>query len=581
MIRKNRVLRSELKSVKDNKELFKSEQHQQNNQEGDERDPSGVQSVDSETLEDLHHAYELSDANCAFLEKQNHELANRLQQTEAVVEQYKHALFDQNEELECARKEKVESGKNANELKRQLADLQRENEFLETDLEYLKAKLRDAGCNENLPKGKHIYISKAPSSIDHYKADFDALMVEKDTLVRERDALAAKVKFLEVENKYALEEVCSVQRQLQQEQEKNATAASDATMIKSPTPPPVEEETDSSLHQERGKTDSFIEKEEVKSEGLAKKFKVLQRENRDLRKELDNLATEKMSVDQQCSILRVEHEALQSSTKELEDRIIELEQESTCGVKDPEVVVDLGRRLSSVIDTHHHQPLSAIPKELQAIKEEAIMVSQANEEIKEANGMLLRRNSNLRRESLAAVVTKKEVEILKERLNSLETENTVLKLESMKQRGGGGKRGSLSRRRLSHAWPGVKAVIELATFNQSTQTDAAYQAPLQLVPELHKKASSFDVDELELVIEELTKRNTELKAKHYAQERHLQQVESENTHLEDVNLKVMERNSVLKEQLEQGKLQSSTKPALGQVVFLVNLTCLSTYDKKI
>jgi len=542
LIRKNRALRSELKSVKDNKELFKDER-QQNNENDDVEVAPDSKYVDTETIEDLQHAYELSDANCAFLEKQNHELANRLQQTDAVIEQHKHALFDQNEELDCAQKEKMESGKKADELRRQVTDLQRENEFLETDLEYLKAKLTELNGKEILPKGKHIYPSQ-PISSDHHKADFDALLVEKDSLVRECEALTAKVKFLEAENKYALEEARLFQRQIRETE--NASSSS-STILESPVPTPLVENVAQMVIVEREKTDSFIENEEVKSEGLAKKFKALKRDNSDLRKELENLVTEKLSVDQRCSILQVEHEALKSATKELEDKIIELEQPKSSGVTEPDIVIDLGRRLSDVIDAHHHQPLSAIPKELQAIKEGAILVSQANEEIKETNGVLLRRNSNLRRESLAAVTIKKEVEILREKLNSLETENTVLKMESMKQRGGGsGKRGSLSRQ-ASRAWPGVKAVMQLATFNRATQTET--QTPHQSPPE---KSSSVDLEELEFVIEDLTKRNTELNVKHRTQERLLQELNTENQHLEDVNLKVMERNSLLKDQLEQG-----------------------------
>ena len=121
LIKRNRELRHELRSIKENKERFVEERRRMSKEDileegGDSSTPSGGGKGvnDDESYQDLEHAYELSDANCTFLEKQNHILADQLQKMEALIDQYKNDMFDQNELLECAKKESQESGNTAN-----------------------------------------------------------------------------------------------------------------------------------------------------------------------------------------------------------------------------------------------------------------------------------------------------------------------------------------------------------------------------------------------------------------------------------------------------------------------------------
>ena len=108
------------------------------------------------------------------------------------------------------------TGKKATETERRNKELKQEVEYLEGDLEYLKQKLKDRGDEAAIPDGKHVRQQGSPDQ-SALKSDFEVLLSEKNTLILECESLTAKVKFLEAENRFALEEARLIQKQKEEQ----------------------------------------------------------------------------------------------------------------------------------------------------------------------------------------------------------------------------------------------------------------------------------------------------------------------------------------------------------------------------
>ena len=601
LLTRNRELRNRLKSANANRGMFAEYINgcdKENGENGSNEDLKNTQkstSVDAETLDDLQHAYDLSDANCAFLEKQNHILAEELRKIESLIDQYKNDMFDQREMCECAQKESRDAGKKLAESGRHVAQLKQEIEYLELDLEYVKSKLvelthGDVGVSvqvaKPLPVAKRQKREMDETALRH---GFDALLTEKNSLLLECESLSAKIKFLEAQNRFALEEARLIHLQSIEQGRGQQVEEKDTREDLSPQFHEIE-----FIDQQRERTRSVVERESVKSEGLAKRFRKLEKEHLQLYRDYEQQLDVRADIEKKLSALEIEIQVLQSTNKALEEQIIELEEgkEAFASLNSNEELLE-GETVTTLSSDSKKSLCFDKKEDLQVIQEDYIQVSSSQEkiDIKKTNGFLRRKNSNLRRESLQAVATKKELELLKEKLDSLEIENSVLKIESMKH--SKSRRGSVVSRKLSHTKSLSLPALSEIEFDDSVKK-ASQSAPTlecQEVPHDQKLNKTKHPDsiqvasqstqtamdskqetskhqssmELEFTVEDLTKQNNKLRSKILSFENKTSGLENENAQLEKINLKVLERNSHLREQLEKMQTPVNENGDLGDL----------------
>lgn len=156
------------------------------------------------------------DDNSILLEKQNQVLTDQLHKMELLIDQYKNDAFDQRELCECAKREGQDAGKRLVEVKRQVV-------HLENNLEYVKRKLIDGkgkSFNQQQEKSQSGQIAMTENSkniplagqlhtafnSEIEEKDFGALLAEKTSLLIECESLSAKIKLLEAQNRFALDQ---------------------------------------------------------------------------------------------------------------------------------------------------------------------------------------------------------------------------------------------------------------------------------------------------------------------------------------------------------------------------------------
>ena len=585
---RNRELRSQVKSMNLNRELFAQSIRHDDGSENDIENrmdqedlgkrrkyesvdavtsnlktPNDTRSeiVDQETLNDLQHAYDLSDANCVFLEKQNHILADELRKMEVLVDQYKNDTLDQREACECAQKESRDAGKKLAESERRTVHLKQEIEYLEHDLEYVKSILSELnqGGEEKLLK------IATPQKIDGETAlrqDFEVLLTEKNSLLLECENLRTKIKLLEAENRFALDEARLIHLQgVESGRSKGHLDIKDPGNL-SPQPKFHEIETVDQLRER--KISVVVEpRDSIKSEGLAKRFRKLEKEHLQLYYDYEQQLENGAKAGKKLSSLEVEIQVLQTTNKALEKQIMELEdrkdvEESSMlnkweneklthvsegsssfsrdakFLKKDDVISASGEFLTSNYGNKFIDNENVTLENLEVIQEDSLLMSSSTptlsssqdqdqslvkEKIRPArssrdetsNGFICHHqqqqpnSADLRRESIQAVATRKELELLRQKLDSLETENSILKIESMKQ--SKAHRGSVVSRKLSNTrssssqWNLVRNVIsggfKLGDTPHQHHIHTSTQTEEQIIGLNHKDESSTNSSPLQ------------------------------------------------------------------------------------
>lgn len=523
---KNRNLRRELNQLKENKERFMDAQKMTAND--DEEASTYTRSkmgdtgdmVDPEDFADLDQAYRLSEANCTFLEQQNSQLSSRVNNAESLAHQYRENIFDQQEQMECVSQELIDQRKKNNIKQREITELKKDIEYLENDLDYCRQKLQEAGVSHNQQQLRADAAKKIFQTEESIRSDMEMIITEKNSLILECESLSARIKFLDAEKKFALEEARVLSEQNKRLlQENNEHMKSKECACNSRKNQEVE-------------SNVAIE-DEVKTKGLAKQFKALQKDLESTRQELKVITEELMRARQSSDMLTIELQALQSTNQELEEKVISLEQNGFERDQMKYITHEVNINMSEE-DTESLQGDSFDDSTI----DEKISLTQENEEIKQSNKFLIRRNSHLRRESLAASLAKNQLKLLQEKVHDLENENVILKLESMKGYNRGGRRRSGSRR-LSQQCDQIMEIQSWKLNEHQTKSTQTEDGRLEQSQQLQEE-ENVNIEELQFVIEDLTKRNTDIKTKLYHQEQEILGLTNAIEKLKDANKTLQE-----------------------------------------
>lgn len=588
MKRKIRQLQNELSHLKECRKEFAKEkkfsEEISDEEEKEENEVTRKKKEDITEIIDLEQAYKLSEANCVFLERKYREVEQELKNVKSCIDQQREDSFDKSEQIDCLKQELVDVRAKHLKNTKLVSELKKDLEYLERDVEFYKQKLIE----------NNIELISDPSTIissgDNYskandilvlKADLEMATRDKHSVSQECESLKTQIKYLQIEKRY-LEKQVKNQVQREGNELKKTGEVLDIT-------------------ENRERTAISLESE-VKEHGLAKKYRRTEKENHQLRQEIQDTKTDKVRIDKKLKLQLIETEALKSNSDNLQSKMLELEKiiselqpkktgkqrKVSTSAKEFAVKFAIIEEQSKGFENGDN-----LYRECEVIKEEAILLAHENEEIKESNDVLVKRNSNLRRESLAANSAKIQVELLKEQISSLENENEILKVESMRANLYDNERKSGFLKKVSqelnipletHALRKLSCVV----LTKATQTEVEIKDTLQTRSySVDESDNEIVIEELQFVIEDLTKRNSELKTKLYGLEKKLEDLEKENVNLEDINNRLLDRNDALKKQVEDNKQNGEVAtcdsadtddPSLGINLFFKN-DILGEYEK--
>ena len=565
--KKNKVLLSKLKHLQESKEEF---QDVKNSKLDFKLGDTGTYEItDSELKLELEDAYNLSEANCIFLENRYREVEKNLLNAELQIDQVRQIKIDLHEQVDCLNKEIFDWRQKFKENEQIVADLKREIDFLERDIEYYKQVLLNHGIEINEEVLKAMILHKPePNPVQ----DVIRLEEEKQRLLLINENLSRKLEFIEAEKMFANQQMKELQlsinskkTQISEEQDKKRDTKMNNPNI---------------ITNQKEKADET----EIQQIGLAKKYKKLQREYKNLRKELENKILENSELLQNYNLMKVDIDCLKSKNEELTEKIVNLDikhEKSTFGGKTVTENKDLAAKVIRHWSRLTEKQNKQLPHKLllendyNEIKKETMLLAHENEEIKESNNVLMLRNFELKKESLLANTNEKQIQILRRKLSTLENENAILKLENLKS--------SKHRRKsfVANVQTSLLTNIVIRKYNRETQTEETRCVNVKESDDhLDFKAK---VEELRFINVDLTKRNTELKTKLFDMEKVVNKIDYERETLENINEKLLAKNQELKSQLKEEKrltdLSEDTDNQTLGLSFSFKNNILNDYEK--
>ena len=565
--KKNKVLQSKLKHLQESKEEFQNVK----NSELDFKlgDTGTYEITDSELKLELEDAYNLSEANCIFLENRYREVEKNLLNAELQIDQVRQIKIDLHEQVDCLNKEIFDWRQKFKENEQVVTDLKREIDFLERDVEYYKQVLLNHGIKINEEVLKAMTLHKPEASPVQ---DVIRLEEEKQRLLSINENLSRKLEFIEAEKVFANQQIKELQlslsskkTQISEEQDKKQDAK-----INNPN----------SITNQKEKADET----EIQQVGLAKKYKKLQREYKNLRKEFENKILENSDLLQKYNLMKVDIDCLKSKNEELTEKIVNLDvkhERITAGEKTVKENKDLAAKVIRHWSRLTEKQNKQLPHKLlfendyDEIKKETMLLAHENEEIKESNNVLMLRNFELKKESLLANTNEKQIQILRRKLSTLENENAILKLENL--------RSSKHRRKsfIANVQTSLLTNTVIRKHNIGTQTEEARCVDVKENDD-HLYFTA-EVEELRFINEDLTTRNTELKTKLFDMEKVVNKIDYERETLEHINEKLLAKNQELKSQLkEENRLRDLSEDTDNQTLglsFSFKNNILNDYEK--
>ena len=565
--KKNKVLQSKLKHLQESKEEFQDVK----NSELDFKlgDTGTYETTDSELKLELEDAYNVSEANCIFLENRYREVEKNLLNAEIQIDQVRQIKIDLHEQVDCLNKEIFDWKQKFKENEQVVTDLKQEIDFLERDVEYYKQVLLNHGIEINEEVLKVITLHKPETSPVQ---DVIRLEEEKQRLLSINENLIRKLEFIEAEKVFANQQIKELQLSINSKKTQISEEQDKKLDVKINNP--------NNITNQKERADET----EIQQVGLAKKYKKLQREYKNLRKEFENKILENSDLLQKYNLVKVDIDCLKSKNEELTEKIVNLD------VKQEKITVDgktvkENKDLAAKVIRHWSRLTEKQNKQLphkllfendyDEIKKETMLLAHENEEIKESNNILMLRNFELKKESLLANTNEKQIQILRRKLSTLENENAVLKLENLKS--------SKHRRKsfIANVQTSLLANTVIRKHNIETQTEETRCVDVKENDDhLDFKA---EVEELKFINEDLTTRNTELKTKLFNMEKVVNKIDYERETLEHINEKLLAKNQELKSQLKEEKrlrdLSEDTDNQTLGLSFSFKNNILNDYEK--
>ena len=519
--RENQDLVSSIKILK--KECLKKKEFEKDQRKSEltKNNPlfhHGEEEEDDEVV-NLKEAFNLSEANCIFLDKKNLSLEKQLQELQSVFEQLRCDRYDVLEQNECLVNEVREKNEEVQNVKQTNADLKRGIEYLEKELEYFKENFHQnekVRCDQKEDEKSCVKIHTEPEKLsERYKLDLELLLREKRALLQETDSLRASLHYIQIEKRF-------LQEQLNKQALREISKSKEC---KKSVETPIE-------------SNGFLEEhhEDVtRVVGLVVRFKKLQKYSEKLKNHLTKTKDELAEIKNLFREAQVQLEAFKTSNETLQKKYNDLEdvhrQWKPANTR-KESLNNIEERIRCFESKCYG---SELLKDYEVIKEEVNALACENEEIRQSCNALIKRNSFLRKESFATENRENQIQILTQRLNSLENENSILKLEASKTPKNV-RKIAFSRKVSEH--------LSLLDYQDPSLKDPSLKEVL--VPHISVKytqtesnGSSFDnaklqsiqCEELKNVVVELTKRNTMIRTKLSKQEKESEELKVLNNEL--------------------------------------------------